>query len=377
MPAAYSLCSMPGAVAPLHMPRQVQTARGFILALLAILASAVARAQTPSEDYLRGYLQALFDNRFPVLHLSVQHLSPDGRVTLGARSCLGPAQRRDVERLVLATGRVRAVVWDASADCAEPAATAPPGVEFHALPETELFAPLIADPRQARFSMSYQRYKTAPQEFNAAAVALGEYFGFASGFLGQRGASQIGIQAAVFALFNLDAPSGDLINADYWVGFPLSYRRGPWSYLLRLYHQSSHLGDEFLLGNPGVNRVNLSYEDLEVLVSYEWEYWRLYGGGGYLLRSEPDLAPAHLHAGIEYLRPRALWGLDFVAAADFRAGEELDWRRSRSYQAGLEFKTSGPRRVRLMLEHYRGHSPNGQFFRDRIRYTGIGLYFGF
>jgi hypothetical protein len=30
-----------------------------------------------------------------------------------------------------------------------------------------------------------------------------------------------------------------------------------------------------------------------------------------------------------------------------------------------------------MLEHDRGHSPNGQFFRDRIRYTGIGLYFGF
>jgi hypothetical protein len=66
-----------------------------------------------------------------------------------------------------------------------------------------------------------------------------------------------------------------------------------------------------------------------------------------------------------------------VAAADFRASEELDWRRSRSYQAGLEFKTRSPRRVRLMLEHDRGHSPNGQFFRDRIRYTGIGLYFGF
>ncbi len=283
---------------------------------------------------------------------------------------------------MLATGRVQAVLWDLSADCRTSPASSPdeaqrPAVELYALPERELFALLIADPRQPRFSMSYQRYKAAPQEFNAAAVALGEYFGFATGFLGGRGASQIGIQAAVFALFNLDAPSGDLIDADYWVGFPLSYRRGPWSYLLRLYHQSSHLGDEFILGNPSVERVNLSYEDLEALVSYEGEHWRLYGGGGYLPRSEPTLEPAHLHAGLEYVQPRALWGLDFLAAADFRAGEELDWRRSASYQAGFEFKTRSPRRVRLMLEHYRGHSPNGQFFRERIRYTGIGLYFGF
>jgi len=91
---------------------------------------------------------------------------------------------------------------------------------------------------------------------------VGEYFGLASGFFGEAGISQIGIQAAVFALFNLDAPSSDLVNADYWIGLPLSYRRGPWSYLIRLYHQSSHLGDEFILGNPGINRVNLSYEDL-------------------------------------------------------------------------------------------------------------------
>ena len=30
-----------------------------------------------------------------------------------------------------------------------------------------------------------------------------------------------------------------------------------------------------------------------------------------------------------------------------------------------------------MLEHFRGRSPNGQFFRDRLRYTGMGIYFDF
>ena len=33
--------------------------------------------------------------------------------------------------------------------------------------------------------------------------------------------------------------------------------------------------------------------------------------------------------------------------------------------------------ARLMIEHFRGHSPNGQFYIEPLRYTGLGLYFGF
>jgi len=340
------------------------------------------------EEYLRGYVDALIDSRHPGLGLRARAVNPDGSVTLTSRTCLGPSQKRDIESLLIETGHIKSVHWGLSTDCDQPAATPPASkavqenqpsmpIDVHALPETELFAPLLADPRQPRFSMSYQDYHTPSNEFSAASVALGEYFGFAQGLFGRAGSSQIGIQAAVFALFNLDAPSSDLVNADYWIGFPLSYRKGPWSYLVRLYHQSSHLGDEFLLGNPGVNRVNLSYEELEGLVSYEWERLRVYGGGGYLVHAEPELAPKQLHAGAEYIRRRAAGRFDFVAAVDLRSPEEIDWRVSRSYQAGLEFKAASARRVRLMLEYYRGHSPNGQFYRESLRYTGLGLYFGF
>ena len=331
------------------------------------------------QEYLRGYVEGLLDIRFPELALWVARTTADGTVTLASRTCLGPSQKRDVEYLLSKTGRVKAVVWDRSVNCEgeAPAPAAETPVEIHALPEQELFGPLLADPRQPRSSMSYQRYRTPSTEFAAASVAVGQYFGLASGFFGKSGSSQIGIQAAVFALFNLDAPSNDLVNADYWIGFPLSYRKGPWSYLVRLYHQSSHLGDEFILGNPGVNRVNLSYEDLEGLVSYEWEKWRAYGGGGYMLHTEPDLKRKHAHGGIEFVQPRAAGELSLVAAADVRASEELDWRGSRSYQVGFEFRSKSPRRVRLMLEYFSGHSPNGQFYREPLRYTGLGLYFRF
>lgn len=361
--------------------------RVFLGVLVVATVFAPASAAGP-EEYLRGYVDSLLDSRFPGLGLRSRVISVDGTVTLTSRTCLGPSQKRDVEYLLGKTGQVKNVVWDLSTDCdrsdavveqdrAKAEHEAAATVDVYALPEQELFAPLLADPRQPRFSVSYLHYQTSQNEFAAANTAFGEYFGLASGVFGNSGSSQVGIQGGVFALFNLDAPSSDLINADYWIGLPISYRKGPWSYLLRIYHQSSHLGDEFILGNPGINRVNLSYEDMKFLASYEWERWRLYGGGGYILNSEPDLAPKHLQGGAEYVRPRAAGRLSFIAAVDVQAAEELDWRKSHSYQAGFELRSSSPRRARLMLEYFSGHSPNGQFYRESLRYTGLGLYFGF
>lgn len=351
-----------------------------LAAALALMIFAGALAAAP-DDYLRGYFDALLDNRFPGLGLEVETLGPGGHVVISAQGCLGPSQRRDVERLLLQTRRAHTVTWGADAGCdpqdRAPETAAEEAVQVHPLPEFDLFAPLLADPRQPRFSVSYQRYRTSGEDFSAASVAFGEYFGLAAGVFSDSWAWQTGIQGAVFALFNLDAPSNDLINADYWIGVPLSYRKGPRSYVVRLYHQSSHLGDEFLLNSSGIERVNLSYEDFEALAAYEYESFRFYAGGGYILQSEPELDPWHAQIGVEYTRSNVFGRLDLVAAMDVQAAEELDWARSRVYQAGLEFRSGPARRTRLMLEYFSGRSPDGQFYREALHYAGVGLYFGF
>ncbi len=176
----------------------------------------------------------------------------------------------------------------------------------------------------------------------------------------------------MFALFNLDASSSDLINADYWAGIPLHFRHYDPSLRLNLFHQSSHLGDEFLLGHQGINRINLSYERLRFVASYDMRAFRLCGGAGYIVRSELHLKEWHGQWGVEFVRHAFIDKLDLILAADFQTAEELDWAWNRSVQAGLGIYRNG-RRLRLMLEHYQGHSPNGQFYRDRLRYTGLGL----
>jgi hypothetical protein len=190
----------------------------------------------------------------------------------------------------------------------------------------------------------------------------------------------------VFSQFDLSAPSSDLINTDYVVGVPLSWRSGGWSTRVRLYHQSSHLGDEFLLGRPGFNRLNLSFEELEALVSYDYRWGRLYAGGGYLVHREPaSLDRNRVQWGVELRGPtipspilgRALAGflVTPVLGADFKSFEELNWVINANVVGGIEWSRQGSsRRFRFLVNYYHGFNPYGQFFAQKVETVGFGFY---
>src|SRR2546422_11534437 len=149
------------------------------------------------------------------------------------------------------------------------------------------------------------------------------------------------IAAGVFSQLNMQSATNDLINADYLVGPPLTYRHGSWSTRLRLYHQSSHLGDEYLL-HTNAQRVDLTFEAAELLVSKEIAQWRVYGGGEYLFAHSPaDLAPGVLHGGLEYRQPEALVHFGrfatgrLVAGLDARSVQDRQWQGGWGPGAGL------------------------------------------
>jgi len=49
-----------------------------------------------------------------------------------------------------------------------------------------------------------------------------------------------------------------------------------------------------------------------------------------------------------------------------------------SVRAGFEFQRwLGSRNLQLLVEYFRGHSPNGQFYTDYIDYLGLGMHFNF
>jgi len=252
------------------------------------------------------------------------------------------------------------------------------------LPTGHLFKPLLADPRWAHFSAAYRNYIGNNVDGNHnGSVSFGETIPFYRANLGQTAIQwETGLQATVFSDFNLGAESSDLINSDFIASAYSSMRAGQFSAFARIYHQSSHLGDEFLLRTrTDLERINLSYEGIDLRLSYELQYGiRIYGGGGGIFHKEPSsLKPWSVQYGIEFRSP---WRFDSapirpIMAVDFKNHEQTNWGTDISARAGIQFEnfqTFG-RRLQFLLEYFNGNSPTGQFYIDKVEYLGIGAHY--
>jgi hypothetical protein len=195
------------------------------------------------------------------------------------------------------------------------------------LPHGNVFCRLVADPKSVGSFASYLTESSdSGSKIRIASVGIGDAFTLGR-WNGEHAGDgiQLSLAAAVFAQFDLGTESQDLLNADYVVGLPITMRRGWFSTRFRVYHQSSHLGDEYLLREPANrrNRENLAFEAVEWILSVDASALRLYGGGEYLFdRSPKDLEHYVAHGGVE-LRPDvrviplgSLGGFRFVAATE-------------------------------------------------------------
>jgi hypothetical protein len=352
----------------------------------ALLVCAVSAHAQHDDAFLAGYATAVIERDLGlavvslevhdgVAHVAVKNLGehPEDRITAALMRIEGIERVEVVE--VEATPPADAVPPPEPTEKAS--AEKPAGLEL--LPRVELFDPLLADPRQPHFSASYNWYLDDPGLTHVGNATFGETFALLGGALGN-GRWELGFLGGVFSIFDLDAPSNDLVNTDFWVGPTLSARRGGLSTTLRLFHQSSHLGDEFLLRHSGVDRVNLSYEGVDWLVSGDpWPWLRLYGGGGVLIHTLPELQRLSAQGGIELKSPLAFIGnaVRPIAAFDYAAREENHWREELSAAAGIQLENPklSKLRVQILGTWYKGNSRNGQFFLDRIETIGVGVHF--
>jgi hypothetical protein len=193
---------------------------------------------------------------------------------------------------------------------------------------------------------------------------------------------QLAIAAGAFSQFDMERATTDLLNTDYLVGLPFTFRHGATATRFRLYHQSSHLGDR-----THAQRVTYSFEAVELLVSQDIGNWRMYGGGEYLFVHAPDdLRPGILHGGVDYRQHRALVRLGrlavgrLVLGVDGKAIEDQSWQVGWSLVTGLELSDplAAPGsgwRWSVLLKAYSGPSPYGQFYRDHVSSVGLGVGF--
>ena len=338
------------------------------------------------DSYIAGYAAAVLHNEFKAAQASV--VVQDGVVTVDAES-LGTVDQAKVQTaLEKIPGVTRVEIRQGPAVAAVPASSPPETIkqelteiESKFLPHGLLFAPFHADPRWPHFSIAYRSISSGLGPTKTGSANFGETFALYRDTAPLSGQWEIAIQAGVFSTFNMDASSKDLVNADYTAGLLTTYRTGRFSGFLRIHHQSSHLGDEFILDSPTpVHRVNLSFEEIDLKLSYELFSWlRVYGGGGILMDRDPStLGRGTSQFGLEFTSPKTFLDgkIRPVAYGDFQINERANWAVGQSLMAGLQFENAriGDRKVQLLVEYFNGPSPNGQFFTQRTDWIGLGFH---
>lgn len=365
---------------------------------ITLIPAAFAQASTQDDTYIAGYAAGVLKHE---LNLDMPSLNvQDGVITLPVEN-LQPADKTKAVQLLSEIPGVNGVKVSESSPVAQDAASksAQPSARTSAtstdsvilstglLPKGHLFKPLLADPRWAHFSAAYRNYQSNNFDGrNIASVSFGETIPFYRANFGQSSVQwEAGLQAGVFSDFNLGASSSDLLNTDFIASIYSSMRAGHFSAFGRIYHQSSHLGDEFLLRkiNTKFERVNLSYEGVDLKLSYEFPFGvRIYGGGGGLIDKEPSsLKIWSAQYGIEFRSP---WRIDFasmrpIIAADIKNFDENNWSTDVSARAGVEFENSKVfgRKLQILAEYYNGYTPSGQFYKNKVEYIGLGAHYHF
>ncbi|TWT29446.1 DUF1207 domain-containing protein [Blastopirellula retiformator] len=185
------------------------------------------------------------------------------------------------------------------------------------------------------------------------------------------------------AKVRLDIPEDvDVRSADFRAGTQLtwSYRERP-NHRTRFgyYHVSSHLGDEFLIKNPGYNRLNYSRDVLILGHSiYFSDRVRIYGQLGWAFYTTVS-QPWELDFGFEWAPTRAtgIRGEPFFAV-DGHLRQEVNWGGSLTVQTGWAWvgDDSG-HLLRIGLNYYNGNSSQLSFYEYWEQQVGFAIWYDY
>jgi len=242
----------------------------------------------------------------------------------------------------------------------------PPGLMYHSY---------LAGEKEPRFQWVFLSEKDRGMVWEAA---LGGRIGIlrhgTCGAINPQG-WQLDLEGA--ALPRVDPEQHDDLEAvDFRVGLVSTSRHGPNAFKAGYYHLSSHVGDEFLIANPGFARQNYVRDSLIAGWTHDvTTSTQIYGEIGYAFNHEDGAEPLELQFGTQYLP----WG-DGCRGAPFAAfnvhlREDFDFETSINVVAGWQWR--GPQtdhRFRAGVQYYDGPSMQWSFTNLHETLIGGGLW---
>jgi len=180
------------------------------------------------------------------------------------------------------------------------------------------------------------------------------------------------------ALPRLDS-TRSMVSTDFRIGFPLTYREGPWEFKFGYYHLSSHLGDLYMLSHPDATRVNYVREQLVLGVAYRpIPDLRIYGEANWAFHNDGGSQPWEFQFGIDYSpsQPNGLYGAPF-AAINSKIFEDLNYSGNVTFEAGWQWRGPTSHTFRTGLQYFDGYSFQRQFYNRYQEFIGAGAWYDF
>jgi hypothetical protein len=191
---------------------------------------------------------------------------------------------------------------------------------------------------------------------------------------------QVDLEGGSQARLDPNSNSNELYSVDFRVGIPVCFAFGPWQFKTGYYHISSHLGDEFLINNPGARRLNYTRDAILLGVGYFYtEKLRLYAETAYAASATDGAEPWEFQMGADWApaRDTGIRGAPF-AAVNGHLREEVDFGGNLVLQAGWAWRQN-PRGslFRVGVQYYRGKSDQFEYYDRSEERFGWGLWADF
>ena len=172
----------------------------------------------------------------------------------------------------------------------------------------------------------------------------------------------------------------DLRSSDFRFGVPIVYGLGRWQTKLAYYHNSAHLGDEFMIKYPTYPRINYVRDCMVWGNSYyAYDWLRLYGEVGYALFNAGGSQPWEFQFGTELIqaRPTGGRGAPFLAVNGM-SRQELDWGGNVCVQAGWAWRGRRSEKLyRIGFEYLYGSDPQYEFAFSNQNRCGVGMWYDY
>jgi len=190
---------------------------------------------------------------------------------------------------------------------------------------------------------------------------------------------EINFGAATFTQFEFNVEDGyylaGLLNNDYKLSGDFSFKRNKNIFRFRLFHLSSHLGDDYIIRNkitvPNDKSENYEQADLTYLRLSNENYW--YFGFGeiytkYVFRERFSIFGGGYYSIIERKK------IDLFSSFNIRVSADHNFEPDVRFGTGINIKKENRSILKIWAEYYNGQLPYSTLDYGRVKWIGLAMW---